>query len=186
MTTFNYNYNIPAANNNPSSDQPLMLENYQSINDLVAVDHVGFEVANGGQHKQVTFNATASPSAPTDPISVLYTANDSSTHPNQYFKNSQATFLLSGVKAFGVFTAGAGTGNVTPLNSYNISTTITKPTATRYVITLNSNAVTGNNVIVMITTSSSDFTNYTFSGGVLTINMPSVVAVTINFMILQA
>jgi hypothetical protein len=54
MSTFTYNNNIPATNNDPADDQPQMLQNYQSINSLVAVDHVGFNIAGGGYHKQVT------------------------------------------------------------------------------------------------------------------------------------
>ena len=53
MTTFNYNRNIPNAPNNPSSDQPLMQINTNSIEDLLDVDHFSFGETNGGTHKQV-------------------------------------------------------------------------------------------------------------------------------------
>jgi len=48
----NYNPDIPAANNNPSDDQPDMLENTNSIRDWVNVDHFGFGQTRGGVHKQ--------------------------------------------------------------------------------------------------------------------------------------
>jgi hypothetical protein len=185
MTNFNYNYNIPAANNNPSADQPLMLENYQSIHDWTEVDHVGYEVNNGGFHKQVTFNNTATPAAQTDPVSVAYTTNDVAGHPNLFFKNSQAAFMLSCVKAFGVFTTTNTASTVTALNSYNINTTISV-SGSLYAITLNSNVVTGNNVIVVLGTSSTTVNpTYSFSGGVLTIRS-NTVRQNISFLVLQA
>jgi hypothetical protein len=65
MTQFDFYPSIPATNNNPSNDQPLMQTNNQSINDLIAVDHVTFGVINGGTHKQVTFSSNNTPSLPT-------------------------------------------------------------------------------------------------------------------------
>lgn len=51
--TFTFNSLIPAANNNPSADQPDMLTNNVSTRGIIAVDHFGFDVANGGRHLQV-------------------------------------------------------------------------------------------------------------------------------------
>jgi hypothetical protein len=48
--TFGYNFNVPNAPNDPSDDQPQMLINTVSIGNLIAVDHVGFNNANGGYH----------------------------------------------------------------------------------------------------------------------------------------
>jgi hypothetical protein len=63
MTTYNYDNNIPAAPNNPSADQPLMLQNFQSIDGLIGVDHFSFEQANkDGTHKQVNLTNESSPS----------------------------------------------------------------------------------------------------------------------------
>lgn len=55
MTVFIFNNGVPAANNNPSSDQPDMLINNQSNEAIWAVDHYGFNEAPdfGGLHKQV-------------------------------------------------------------------------------------------------------------------------------------
>jgi hypothetical protein len=50
MTNFSYNQDIPDAPNNPSDDQPLMKTNTNSTFGIIAVDHVGFEQANGGYH----------------------------------------------------------------------------------------------------------------------------------------
>jgi len=54
--SFTYNRDIPAANNNPSSDQPLMQTNTNSIYDIINQDHVTF--GNGtesGYHKVLHF-----------------------------------------------------------------------------------------------------------------------------------
>lgn len=48
--TFAYNSAIPASGNSPSADQPIMQANALSISNIIAVDHVGFNAANGGNH----------------------------------------------------------------------------------------------------------------------------------------
>jgi hypothetical protein len=54
MANYTFYPTVPATNNSPSSDQPNMQTNNQSINDWSAVDHVGYNVSNGGTHSQVT------------------------------------------------------------------------------------------------------------------------------------
>ena len=53
MTFATYNTNIPAANDNPSTDQPLMEVNTNSIAALIGIDHIGFNLPNGGTHNLV-------------------------------------------------------------------------------------------------------------------------------------
>lgn len=53
---WDYTTGIPAANNNPSVDQPNMQQNTNSISNLILVDHLGFNVLNGGYHKVIHFN----------------------------------------------------------------------------------------------------------------------------------
>ncbi|SRR5216684_3605781 len=68
---FDYVTGIPAANNNPSSDQPKMQTNFNSISNLIAVDHIGFNTApTGGYHNVI--HITQAP-LNTDP-SVITTA----------------------------------------------------------------------------------------------------------------
>lgn len=54
---FTYSRNIPNPPDNPSFDVTLMQQNSQSINDLVAVEHEGFNTTTniGGMHTKVTF-----------------------------------------------------------------------------------------------------------------------------------
>ena len=67
-----YTPSIPATNDDPADDQPLMQQNFASINTLINVDHVGFSNANYGEHNQITFAATNPPTIPTSPP-VLFT-----------------------------------------------------------------------------------------------------------------
>lgn len=89
MTNFAYNDDIPATNNNPSNDQPLMLINTQSIAGIIAQDHVGFQSADGGFHKWVNFNANNVPAGlPTGVQSVVFTKNNSLGFPFPFFANA--------------------------------------------------------------------------------------------------
>ena len=55
MPTFNYFDDIPKAPNNPSSDQPNMQTNTNSIDGIINVDHFSFEQGGlDGYHKQCT------------------------------------------------------------------------------------------------------------------------------------
>jgi len=56
---FTYNNGIPAANNNPSVDQPNMQTNTDSIDSIINVDHYSFETNFDGTHKQVQLKNSA-------------------------------------------------------------------------------------------------------------------------------
>lgn len=57
-----YNQNIPAAGNDPTNDQPLLLANFQSISTFLNVNHVDFDEANQGKHIYCQFpEQTVSP-----------------------------------------------------------------------------------------------------------------------------
>ncbi len=56
---FTYNNGIPAANNNPSVDQPNMQTNTDSIDSIINVDHYSFETNFDGTHKQVQLKNAA-------------------------------------------------------------------------------------------------------------------------------
>lgn len=61
MPVIGYNLNIPAANNNPSQDQPKMQTNTNAINTLISLDHFTFADSQAGRHKQVTLTNEAAP-----------------------------------------------------------------------------------------------------------------------------
>ncbi len=53
--TIAYNLGIPAANDDPSVDQPNMLTNNDNIATYVAIDHVGFNTSGSGFHNKTTY-----------------------------------------------------------------------------------------------------------------------------------
>jgi hypothetical protein len=66
MTLFPYNSGVPASNDDPSVDQPVMLANAIAIAGIIAVDHVGFNFntispsIGGGNHKVIHFQTQGS------------------------------------------------------------------------------------------------------------------------------
>lgn len=50
MPTYTYDTTVPAANDAPKNDQPIMQTNTASISGLISQDHVGFNTPNGGYH----------------------------------------------------------------------------------------------------------------------------------------
>jgi len=90
--TISYNNGIPAANNNPSVDQPNLRTNTDAVDTILQRDHISFNTAFGGTHKQVTFASNNVPSVPTSPP-VLFTNNVtlSGTLPQLFYYSGDAT-----------------------------------------------------------------------------------------------
>jgi hypothetical protein len=164
MSSFTYYANIPNAPDNPSFDQPLMQTNATSINGIIAVDHVTFNIKNpsgggatpgqgGGQHLQVTFNSKNVPGgAPTDPLSIMYTNNVSSGASNTasastvasvFYQNANAIFPVSMIRAFGSFD-----NTATSLNTWNM--TAVRNSAGSFTITMPNNVCTGTNYLIIV------------------------------------
>lgn len=186
-----YNRDIPDAPNNPSNDQPKMKVNTNAIDDLLAVDHVSFNTANGGFHKRVTFNNTTAPVAPTDPQSILYTqAGTASSVSELAFINQNATFRLSALKAFGVFTTVNVNGAVAIGMASNVASITSSSSGSVYTIALTPGAVNGTTVIVFTNNSAGTGTaetiSWAFAANTLTLTIGSnVVGRRISFAILQ-
>lgn len=199
MGTFTYYNDIPAKNNNPSSDQPKMTNNTNVIDQIIDVDHYSFEsaVLKDGEHKQVNFPLTTVQGAQTDPASVIHTATGTVTTKSEcYFKNQNASFLMSGVRAFGSFVGVAGPLSVTPTTQSNINTIQSDlSTGRKYTVTLSSGATITDSAVVLILINNVKFLpDYTLSGNVLTIfcnttgigiGPVTMVGSTVNFVILQ-
>lgn len=49
-----YSPNIPQPTDIPANSQPQLLANFQGINTLINVNHIGFDVTDQGKHKWVT------------------------------------------------------------------------------------------------------------------------------------
>ncbi len=151
--SFGYNINIPFSTHNPSNDQPLMEENFNTINSWVAIDHVGFNNAAGGQHEQVTFNDVTTQVAPTNPTSILYTANDAFGNAQLNFLNAQN--LANVVGAAGSILTFAGVifkwnTNVGALDNNAISFAVPFPNNCYAVVANAVNTVTSQNAIVIV------------------------------------
>lgn len=157
--SFTFSTTIPAAPNDPSVDQPDMLQNNVATNGILGVDHITFNLLGGGEHKQVTFNGKNVPGAQTDPKSVLYTNNVTATATNTasastiaevFFRNQNAILPVSMIKAFGCFDGG---GN--PLNTWNMSIALPAghPSVGTYNIDLATNCVTGFSYLVLLSNS---------------------------------
>lgn len=185
------NTGIPAANNDPADDQPLMQQNYSNIASYLAVDHIPAGATGNGFHKQVTYYTENTPSSPTDPTSISFTAQAStlsqtkgsaSSIAQNFFRNQNGIFPINGIRAFGVF-ASSINPVTTFLNGFNVES-ISGQNAV-YTITLTTNAVVGNNIAVITNTAGNTSTpSYTFSGGILTLTSVTV-GTNISFVILQ-
>jgi len=164
VSSFTFSTIVPAAPNNPSADQPIMLTNNISTNALVAIDHVSFNVTGGGQHKQVTFNNKNVPGVQTDPGSTLYTnSGTASTVADLFFRNQNGTFQVLPIKAWAL----CSTAGIVATQSINI-TTVVKTGTGQYTVNLTPGAVTGTNYGVLVTAGANGGTaitgNYTALG----------------------
>lgn len=145
--SFSFDDTIPAANNNPSFDQPVMLQNNVSNQGIWTVDHIGFNAANGGTHAQLNFAGFGSSTllGPA-PASLVYPAAGVADTANAqlYFKNSDGTFPISLIRACGYFSNGA---IVIGSQQVNVSSVVHTSTGI-YTISLVANAVTSNAFII--------------------------------------
>lgn len=142
--TFTYDNGVPAAPDNPSTDQPVMLTNAMSLASIWEVDHVGFNASSGGTHEQVTYSSKNTPSAQTDPQSVTYTASGVASSVSQnMFACQNGTFQLSAIRAWGYSTS----AGIVASQSINV-TSVVRNSAGTYTITLATNAVSSANFAV--------------------------------------
>lgn len=194
MTTFSFNTGIPAANNNPSADQPIMQTNNASTKSILAVDHVTFGTApatvgsSDGQHLQVTFNGKNAAGAQVDPLSALYTGSGTaSTNADLFFRNASGIFRPNMIKAAGVFTTVAVTGAVALDMGVNISSISYNSGTQAVTVNLTAGAVNGTTVIVFINGGSGPTPGWTFAANTLTLAIvtPASSGRKMSFAILQ-
>lgn len=136
MANFTFDNTIPAAGHNPSTDQPIMLNNNIADEGIWAVDHVGYNANNGGTHNQVTFNINQAAPGFGGGVSDLF-ANLSAGISQLFFQNSTKTFQLTGLP---LVTSGTDYGIVTPwgltINFGNHSSSSGGATTVTYAIAL--------------------------------------------------
>jgi hypothetical protein len=199
VANFPYDNSVPAANDDPSDDQPVMLSNVEQSELIWDVDHVGFNADNGGTHLQTTFSSKNTPGAQTDPQSVLYTASGTaSSVADLFYKNQNATFRPNAIKAAGRIQcrANAGAATVVANASFNVVSAVqgaTSASQTGISITLTTNAVVGTVAIPVVSLELAGIVGWvvssSISGNVLSLNIFRSVGlgtdVFINFAILQ-
>jgi len=164
--SFTYNDNVPATNNNPSFDQPKMLENTISIEQIWEVDHLTFSSNPAGTHKQLTFHQFASPAVPgAGQPSVVYPGTSANqvdmAHAQLYFQHELATFLLSAIRAFGSFSFTDGA--TTFVNSYNCASLTVTTSPRLATVTLNTNCTSGTSFVVVPFINGGDTLTYTIA-----------------------
>lgn len=145
--TFSYNNGVPATNNDPSVDQPDMLLNAQAISGIADVDHIGFNSANGGMHRQSTYPAVTTQGAQSGLAGVGYTiAGTANTGASQWsFKNSISNFVPTTMRAWGF----CNSSGIVSSQSMNVATFV-RNSAGNYTITLTTNVVAGTNFGVLV------------------------------------
>ncbi len=182
--TFSFNDGIPATNDNPSSDQPGMLQNNVSTNGIIAVDHITFNLANGGTHTQVHLPGFTTPAVINGTAtqgSVLYSQAGvaDTAYATLTMKNARAlNFPISLIRAYGVFDA---TG--TPIGTQNLNLTTAAPVASVFTMTIATGAINGNTYGVLAIASSTGTAgipaNYVYgAGGTFKLSFGLVGAVT--------
>lgn len=93
MGMFTYFPNIPFATNNPSVDQPNMETDTNSISSLIAIDHQGFNVNQGGYHTVVHCIDNIVDPAPVPPAGPLLGAGEYYTKTVTDFATDTAAFF---------------------------------------------------------------------------------------------
>lgn len=139
MTNFAYNRDIPNAPNNPSIDQPRMKVNNNNIQDLLGVDHVSFNAANGGYHTDIHLINNGGDPAAVANVGQLYTKNVAAQVnlyyesdlgivtllTNNFARNANGFFLIGGVAGQAILVrwgkAAATSGVAVPFGAPNFS-----------------------------------------------------------------
>jgi hypothetical protein len=110
--SFTFYNTIPAGPNNPSADQPLMLQNNIATEALIGVDHVSFNATPGGYHTVVHLVAQTGTPAPSGLTGELYTNT-----VNDGIINDEILFYQSGSGLVSQLTR-----NFKPINATNGAT----------------------------------------------------------------
>lgn len=97
--SFTYTTTVPASGNNPSVDQPSMLQNTSSISALIARDHVGFNNTLGGYHQVIHFNNQGSDPTVLAGFGQLYTKTGSGDQQLYYKSGNNVVTQLTGPNA---------------------------------------------------------------------------------------
>lgn len=189
--SFGYNNGVPNGPNDPSVDQPDMLTNTKSIQNLIKVDHVDFNNTDGGKHKQVTLPNLNVPVAQAGVASTIFSNSGVALGANGaqlFLANSTGTLPLSLIKCYGVFAVAAGNGNVTPINQVNIVGDIVQVGRT-YTVNMTPNVTNGTTFgVIAMAPGTSDAMGWTGSANQVVLRASTSISTgdIITFIVLQA
>lgn len=107
-----YNPNIPQANDRIADSQPVILQNFQSLNTIYGTDHYPYDDAstNATKHKHITLpdQAVAPGVLPTPAASncaIFSTTVAANTYPLLRKDGTTTNYQLMPIKAYALFTA---------------------------------------------------------------------------------
>jgi hypothetical protein len=145
--SFTYNTGVPATNNDPSIDQPQMLNNTIVIDEILDVDHITFNADNGGKHRQNTYPDVTTQGTQLGLAGVGYTIQGTANTgaPQWSFKNSISDFTPTTMRAW----AFCNNGGIVNNQKMNVDSVV-RNAAGNYTVTLKTNAVTGTDFGVLV------------------------------------
>lgn len=82
--TYTYTSNTPNASDAMNVTQPLILDNFRAISELVTVNHVGFNTSDFGKHKFISMPNTTTP-GPISNVITMFTEVTGSPNPCEIF-----------------------------------------------------------------------------------------------------
>ncbi len=82
--TYTYTLGVPQATNPMNGTAPVIRENFQAINELIAVNHVGFNTSDAGKHNFISMPNTTAPGTTATEIA-MFTQVTGSPNPCEIF-----------------------------------------------------------------------------------------------------
>lgn len=83
--TYTYTATVPDASNPMNETQPLILANFQAINELVSINHVGFNTTNSGKHNLLSMQFQSEDPGTASTDLAMYTKATGSPNPSEIF-----------------------------------------------------------------------------------------------------
>lgn len=107
---FNYTNNVPQAETAMNVTQPQILENFQAIKELVAINHIDFNLPGFGTHNFLTMPNTTTPTASGTDLNVYVKATPAGPNTSEIFGlyPTGVEFQISGLQQAATGTSGTG------------------------------------------------------------------------------
>lgn len=106
--TMPYSPNTPQFNDVPSSSQPQLLNNFQSISTFVNVNHVDFDLPDQGKHKWVSFPIQGSSPATNTTEVALFSKTSANTGNVELYMRKQNNGTLTSFTEQAAITSSSG------------------------------------------------------------------------------